>query len=210
MAETLIAAGGDACSDGLRMPGWLLERETYDGHLSCMPVGHAGPLDAAPGFDQQPIEAAAMADACARAMTVSTDPRWERGLASAIDWFLGANDRGLPLHDPSTGGGCDGLTASGRNENQAASRRSRCCRCCSTRSGWSPPPRPRSLATDRDPAAGWARAPPSTNERRSRWRADPRTKEDRRKEGRTLKEKRAAKKAKRTAETNSPIPPVGR
>ncbi|GAA1536172.1 glycosyl transferase [Dactylosporangium maewongense] len=120
LAETLIAAGGDASSDGLRMLGWLLERETYDGHLSCTPVGGAGPLDVAPAFDQQPIEAAAMADACARAMTVSTDPRWERGLASAIDWFLGANDRGLPLHDLSTGGGCDGLTASGRNENQGA------------------------------------------------------------------------------------------
>ncbi|GLL02287.1 glycosyltransferase [Dactylosporangium matsuzakiense] len=120
LAETLIAAGGEASADGLRMLGWLLERETYDGHLSCTPVGGAGPDDEPPGFDQQPIEAAAMADACARAMTVSRDPRWERGLASAIDWFLGANDTGLPLHDPSTGGGRDGLSTSGRNENQGA------------------------------------------------------------------------------------------
>ncbi|MEV0570616.1 glycosyltransferase [Dactylosporangium sp. NPDC050588] len=120
LAETLIAAGGAASADGLRMLGWLLERETHDGHLSCTPVGGAGPHDGPPSFDQQPIEAAAMADACARAMTVSADPRWERGLASAIDWFLGANDNGLPLHDPSTGGGRDGLTASGRNDNQGA------------------------------------------------------------------------------------------
>ncbi|MEV0566829.1 glycosyltransferase [Dactylosporangium sp. NPDC050588] len=120
LAETLIAAGGDASADGLRMLAWLLDRETRDGHLSCTPVGGASPHDRAPAFDQQPIEAAAMADACARAMTVSADPRWERGLASAVDWFLGANDNGLPLHDPLTGGGRDGLTASGRNENQGA------------------------------------------------------------------------------------------
>ncbi|MEV4130562.1 glycosyltransferase [Dactylosporangium sp. NPDC049742] len=120
LAETLIAAGGKASADGLTMLAWLLERETHDGHLSCTPVGGGGPNDGPPAFDQQPIEAAAMADACARAMTVSADPRWERGLASAVDWFLGANDNGLPLHDPSTGGGCDGLTASGRNENQGA------------------------------------------------------------------------------------------
>ncbi|GAA1536165.1 hypothetical protein GCM10009827_063250 [Dactylosporangium maewongense] len=35
-------------------------------------------------------------------------------------------------------------------------------------------------------------------------------KEDRKKEGRTLKEKRAAKKAKRTSDTNSLIPQAGR
>ena len=38
-----------------------------DGHLSVTPVGGSGPDDHGPGFDQQPIEVAALADACARA-----------------------------------------------------------------------------------------------------------------------------------------------
>ena len=52
---------------GCELLGWLLDRETVDGHLSVTPVGGAGPGDAAPGFDQQPIEVATLADACARA-----------------------------------------------------------------------------------------------------------------------------------------------
>ncbi|WP_426513703.1 glycosyltransferase [Dactylosporangium sp. McL0621] len=120
LAETLIAASGGAMTDGLRMLGWLLDRETAGGHLSCTPVGGRGPQDVAPGFDQQPIEAAAIADACARAMTVSADPRWEAGLRLAVGWFLGANDGAQPMFDAATGGGHDGLTATGRNENQGA------------------------------------------------------------------------------------------
>ena len=88
--------------------------------FSCTPVGGRGPDDLAPGFDQQPIEAAAIADACARAMTISDDRRWEEGLRLAIGWFLGANDGGQPMFDAATGGGHDGLTTTGRNENQGA------------------------------------------------------------------------------------------
>jgi hypothetical protein len=35
-------------------------------------------------------------------------------------WFFGRNDTGVSLYDPLTGGCCDGLEASGRNENQGA------------------------------------------------------------------------------------------
>ena len=38
----------------------------------------------------------------------------------AVGWFLGDNDAGIALYDPATGGGCDGLHADGRNENQGA------------------------------------------------------------------------------------------
>jgi hypothetical protein len=104
----------------LRLLGWLLDRETHEGHLSCTPVGGRGPDDRSPAFDQQPIEAAALADACARAMAVSDDPRWEQGLRLAIGWFDGDNDNGHTMFDPQTGGGFDGLTPTGRNENQGA------------------------------------------------------------------------------------------
>ena len=60
---------------GLDLLGWLLEHETPDGHLSVTPVAGRGPGDVRPAFDQQPIEVAALADACARAAAVDADVR---------------------------------------------------------------------------------------------------------------------------------------
>ena len=37
-----------------------------------------------------------------------------------VTWFLGLNDAAVSLHDPVSGGGCDGLLVYGRNENQGA------------------------------------------------------------------------------------------
>lgn len=99
---------------------WLLDRESVAGHLSLTPVGGAGPADCAVRFDQQPIEAAAMADACARAWRLTGDGRWRRGLRLAVGWFGGANDHGASMRDARTGGGYDGLTAAGVNLNQGA------------------------------------------------------------------------------------------
>ena len=73
-----------------------------------------------PGFDQQPIEVAALADACARAHRIAGEQRWADGASSPPAWFLGANDSGTPMHDPVSGGGFDGLERAGRNENQGA------------------------------------------------------------------------------------------
>ena len=125
LAETLIAAGsmlgrGDVLADGLRALGWLLDRETLDGHLSPTPAGGAGPQDRAPMFDQQAIETAAMADACARALAVTGQAIWSDGLARSIGWFLGANDVGVPLGDFERGAGFDGLERDGVNRNEGA------------------------------------------------------------------------------------------
>jgi hypothetical protein len=125
VAEALIAAGDaldrpDVVADGLLLLGWLLDRETVDGHLSPTPVGGAGIGDGPCRFDQQPLEAAAMADACARALTLTGDDRWRRGLHLAVAWFSGANDGGAVMWDARTGGGYDGLTAEGVNLNQGA------------------------------------------------------------------------------------------
>ena len=43
-----------------------------------------------------------------------------RRRAAPQTWFLGANDLGLPLHDPATGGCQDGLLCDRVNENQGA------------------------------------------------------------------------------------------
>lgn len=124
LAEALMAAGAvleraTVLDDGLRMLDWLLERETSaSGCCSPTPVGGAGPEDAGPRFDQQPIEVAAMADACARAFALTADGRWRQGLDATIDWFAGANDAATPMWDPTSGGGFDGLRADGANLNQ--------------------------------------------------------------------------------------------
>jgi len=125
IAEALIAAGwgladGDVLADGLGLLGWLLDLETFDGHLSVTPVGGWAPGEPRPAFDQQPIEAAVLADACLRAFELTGDHRWADGLDRAIGWFLGDNDSQLALYDATTGGGCDALTPHGRNTNQGA------------------------------------------------------------------------------------------
>ena len=125
LPEVLLAAGehlGDAraLDDGLRLLGWLVDLETSDSHLSVTPVGGWSLGEHRPGFDQQPIEVAALADACARAQRLSGDVRWAQTVDRAVGWFLGDNDAGIALYEPSTGGGCDGLHADARNENQGA------------------------------------------------------------------------------------------
>ncbi|HEY6788538.1 MAG TPA: glycosyltransferase [Trebonia sp.] len=130
IAEALIVAG-DALSDapaldrGLELLEFLLRTETRDGHLSVTPVGGRGPRDidpsdAGPGYDQQPIEVAALADACASAFRITCQSSWLPGVRLAWDWFLGDNDSATPMFDPRTGGGYDGLERHGCNLNQGA------------------------------------------------------------------------------------------
>ncbi len=123
LPEAMIAAGTALerpalVRRGLDLLGWLFDRETRQGHLSVTPVGGSGPDDHGPAFDQQPIEVAALADACARAQVVDGDRRWTDGVTAAADWFLGDNDAGVLMWDPSTGGGFDGLQSDSANLNQ--------------------------------------------------------------------------------------------
>jgi hypothetical protein len=125
LAEALIVAGCHlerpaATARGLRLLAWLLEHETFEGHLSVTPVGGSAPGQARPWFDQQPIEAAAMADACATAFAVTGEPQWREGLELAVGWFLGDNDTKTVMHAAETGGCYDGLTPTGPNLNQGA------------------------------------------------------------------------------------------
>ncbi len=134
LAEALIAAGqavdrDDAVTVGLAMLGWLLKTENRNGHLSVVGVAgrfapdrspHAATPSSGPQFDQQPIEVAAMADACFRAYVVTGNKVWADGVTLAANWFHGANDIGLPMFDIVSGGGYDGLHADRVNLNQGA------------------------------------------------------------------------------------------
>lgn len=125
LPEARIAAGVALedevlVEEGLALLRWLVETETRDGRFSFAPAGGWGPGERRPGFDQQPIEAAAMADACARAYDVTGDATWADLCLRAAAWFLGANDVGAQLLDPASGGGCDGLERRGVNRNEGA------------------------------------------------------------------------------------------
>jgi hypothetical protein len=106
--------------DGLELLEWLVDVEWGGDHFSFTPTGGRGREGTASRYDQQPIEAWAMMDACRLAWLVTGDDAWERRARSARDWFFGSNDNHVWLYDPATGGGCDGLTADGRNENRGA------------------------------------------------------------------------------------------
>lgn len=123
--EGLLAAGaalGDEglVADGLALLRWLVEEETFRDRFSFAPTEGRGPGEDRPAFGQQPIEAASFADACARALDVTGDPAWLTPLERAAAWLCGANDVGVALLDPVTGGGADGLETSGASHNQGA------------------------------------------------------------------------------------------
>ncbi len=71
-------------------------------------------------FDQQPLEAWAMIDACSAAMTFVPSANWHTMATRAYNWYLQRNDRHMPLADPTTGSCCDGLMAQGLNANTGA------------------------------------------------------------------------------------------
>jgi hypothetical protein len=94
LAEVLIVAGrygydDSLLTDGLGLLAWLLRVETTDGHLSPTPAGGWRAPEPRPAFDQQPIEAAALVDACARALAVTGDRQWAVGIERGLAWFLG-------------------------------------------------------------------------------------------------------------------------
>jgi len=125
LPDSMMAVGAalgrqSLVDEGAALLAWLLDHETNDGHLSVTPVGGSGPRDSRPAFDQQPIEVATLADACARAAALMPGDRWASGVDSAVAWFLGHNDAGTPMWDAATGGGYDGLRADGPNLNQGA------------------------------------------------------------------------------------------
>jgi hypothetical protein len=123
--EGLLAAGVSLGDDrlvesGLRLLGWLVGVESREGHFSYAPVGGWAPGEPRPGFDQQPVETAAMADACSRAWSITGDEVWRDRTMMAARWLMGENDGERALYDVASGGCCDGLTRTGVNLNQGA------------------------------------------------------------------------------------------
>jgi hypothetical protein len=120
MAASSILESGRLLEAGLAQLRWLLSLETTAGHLSVTSSRGRHRTTTVHAYDQQPIEVAALCDACSRAWLLTGDPFWELGVDLAAQWFLGKNDGGVLMFDPLTGGGYDGLTENGPNLNQGA------------------------------------------------------------------------------------------
>jgi hypothetical protein len=106
--------------DALALLEWLVSEELLGDHFSFTPVSGRGPNDPRPAFDQQPIEAWAMCEACARALDVTGDARWSLAARRAASWFLAGNDLAIAMFDPVSGGAFDGLERGGVNLNEGA------------------------------------------------------------------------------------------
>jgi len=126
LPHALILSGqwmqrNDMTDMGLKSLKWLLSIQTEDEHF--VPIGNAGwyKKDGSKArFDQQPIEANAMIEACVEAFNVTRDKMWIDNAVMCFNWFLGLNDLNMPLYDPKTGGCRDGLMADGINQNEGA------------------------------------------------------------------------------------------
>ena len=105
---------------GLKVLDWLIEKQFINGIFS--PIGNNGwltPQGKVP-YDQQPLEATGMIDACLQAEEYVKDGTYADYALKAFYWFTGENDCGQPLYDFATGGCRDGLHSEGVNLNQGA------------------------------------------------------------------------------------------
>ena len=127
LSHAMIVSGHSASQPeileiGLTSLRWLLKVQTADaGHFA--PIGCHGFWKRGgerARFDQQPLEAHAMVSACHAAYAVTRDPFWKTSARRCFEWFLGRNDLGLSLYDPTTGGCRDAMLQDHLNQNQGA------------------------------------------------------------------------------------------
>jgi len=146
LAQALLAGGeragdGAVVHDALRALDWYLGQvglgQTDPGQAD---PGETGPGEEPEGYlalvgnlwrrkgalppeyegDEQPIDAAAVVEACVEAWRITGREFYADRARRAFGWFLGANRLGLPLYDASSGGGRDGLRETDVNLNQGA------------------------------------------------------------------------------------------
>ena len=128
LPQALLLSGqwlpdGEMLEMGLRSLEWLHKVQTDETGRNFAAIGNDGWLTRGgekARFDQQPLEAAAMVDACIEAFNYTRDEEWIAYAYRCLNWYQGENDLGVPLCDYATGGCRDGLEVQGANENQGA------------------------------------------------------------------------------------------
>lgn len=126
LPQSLILAGrilkrDDMITMGLRTLKWLLNIQTENGHLA--PIGNRGWYNrntAKARFDQQPVEANTLLEACITAYDETGNDDWMKQAELCFSWFLGNNDLHLSLYNHQTGGCRDGLQIDSINQNEGA------------------------------------------------------------------------------------------
>jgi hypothetical protein len=120
-----VAAGhwpSESFLDAAKASFAFLDHETnVDGVF--WPVGNEGWYPRGEGkapYDQQPVEAATMAEAALAAWNLLGDEKYLTIFRRCHEWFHGRNSLRQPLADRPRGACCDGLLASGVNRNQGA------------------------------------------------------------------------------------------
>jgi glycosyltransferase involved in cell wall biosynthesis len=127
LPEALLRAGKllgrkDLIDCGVATLDWIVAKQTAPaGFFRAVGSESFGRVYADPlPFDQQPLEAQGMIEACRAAFDATGDARWVIEGERAYGWFLGANDLDLPLASQGDGGCFDGLMPTGLNRNQGA------------------------------------------------------------------------------------------
>lgn len=123
--QAFIAAGmflnkPELADKGLRLLDWLIERQ-FTGDIFS-PIGNNGWMtpETTAVFDQQPLEAHGMIDACLTAEEYVKDGKYAKLALKAFSWFTGNNLCAATVYDFATGGCRDGLHPDGVNLNQGA------------------------------------------------------------------------------------------
>lgn len=123
LPEALLRAGReDFTALGLRTLRWIADRQVAsEGHFRPVGSESFGREYAEPArYDQQPLEAQGMIEACEAAFAATGDPLWRAHAERADGWFSGANDGRVALGDRASGECYDGLTPTGPNLNRGA------------------------------------------------------------------------------------------
>ena len=127
IANSLLSSGYNLQNEeyqnlALEVLEWLVNQQISDkGYLTI--IGNKGWMDKfgnRANFDQQPIEAYTILEACLNAYKITNNETWLGKVYMCFDWFLGKNDCNLPLYDPITKGCYDGLEPSDINQNIGA------------------------------------------------------------------------------------------
>ncbi len=107
---------------GLRVLTWLLDVQTAEaGHLSVIGSDGWFRRDGYRAvYDQQPLEAAALIEACKAAHRATGQDKWLIEMRRCFAWYLGQNDAGVSLIEFKSHGCHDGLMRGGVNENFGA------------------------------------------------------------------------------------------
>jgi glycosyltransferase involved in cell wall biosynthesis len=127
LPQALIVGGAalgnvDLTERGLEALHWLGDEHGLGKHELRL-MGHHGRRrdEPAPGpGDEQPLDAAALAEAELTAFSLTGDPSHGIRATCAFEWFLGRNRLNKPLYDFATGGCCDGLGSDELNQNEGA------------------------------------------------------------------------------------------